>query len=115
MFSLSIICDEDDWEAGFGGITPPSPIARIILIFRAIAGLGALSIAAPLLNIPRLFNNLDRTWSFDRLLDIFLIESLERVDMTEDVLLAVVDVVTSAIFFPVLQVFRFNNYILYFL
>lgn len=48
---------------GRGGITPPSPIARRMLIFLAIAGLGALSTAPGPLNIPRLFSRRDLTSS----------------------------------------------------
>lgn len=65
-------------------------MARMILIFLAMAGLGALSTAP--LNIPRLFRSRDRTWSFDRLFEILFRLVLRELDSTEHVLLVVVAV-----------------------
>jgi hypothetical protein len=109
MFSLSMFWDDEVWDAGFGGMTPPNPIARIILIFRAMAGLGALSTAP--LKMPRLFSSLDRTWSFDLLFDIFRLESRE-LDRTEHVLFVVdaaadVEVDTSIIIFLTVETIEF--------
>jgi len=63
IFSLSI-AEAESCICGLGGITPPNPIARMIFIFLAIAGLGATDVGA--LKIPILFNNLERCASGGR-------------------------------------------------